>query len=56
MKIILASNSPRRTEILKNETGINIYVINPVTSGEASLTAYEDIMKENYELILKAVK
>ena len=43
-------------EILKNETGINIYVINPVTSGEASLTAYEDIMKENYELILKAVK
>ncbi len=43
-------------KILKNETGINIYVINPVTSGEASLTAYEDIMKENYELILKAVK
>lgn len=43
-------------EILKNETGINIYVINPVTSGEASLTAYEDIMKENYELIFKAVK
>lgn len=43
-------------EILKNETGINLYVINPVTSGEASLTAYEDIMKENYELILKAVK
>ena len=43
-------------EILKNETGINIYVINPVTSGEASITAYEDIMKENYELILKAVK
>ena len=42
--------------ILKNEAGINIYVINPVTSGEASLTAYEDIMKENYELILKAVK
>ena len=43
-------------EILKNETDINIYIINPVTSGEASLTAYEDIMKENYELILKAVK
>ena len=43
-------------EILKNETDINIYVINPVTSGEVSLTAYEDIMKENYELILKAVK
>ena len=43
-------------EILKNETDINIYIINPVTSGEASLTAYEDIMKENYELIFKAVK
>lgn len=43
-------------DILKNETDINVFVLNPVTSGEAELTAYEDIMKENYELILKAVK
>lgn len=43
-------------EILKNETDIKVFVLNPVTSGEADLTAYEDIMKENYELILKAVK
>ncbi len=42
-------------DILKNETGISICVLNPVTSGQASLTSYEDIMKENYELLLKAV-
>ena len=43
-------------DILKNETDIKVFVLNPVTSGEADLTAYENIMKENYELILKAVK
>lgn len=44
------------TEILGRETGVEIYVINPVISGEEKLTAYEDIMKENYKTILKAVK
>lgn len=43
-------------EILQRETNTSVYVINPVISGEAMLTAYEDIMKENYETILKAVK
>ncbi len=43
-------------EILCRETNAQIYVINPVISGEEKLTAYEDIMKENYETILKAVK
>jgi zinc transport system substrate-binding protein len=43
-------------DILKNETNIKVFVLNPVTSGEADLTAYENIMKENYELILEAVK
>jgi zinc transport system substrate-binding protein len=43
-------------EILGRETGAEIYVINPVISGEEKLTAYEDIMNENYQMILKAVK
>lgn len=43
-------------EILQNETNAKIYTLNPVTSGADSLTAYEDIMSENYEIILKAVK
>ncbi len=43
-------------EILSNETSVKIYTLNPVISGKASLTAYEDIMRDNYETILKAVK
>lgn len=42
-------------EILQKETNAKIYTLNPVTSGDDSLTAYEDIMSENYET-LKAVK
>ena len=42
-------------EILAAETGVQIYVLNPVTEGENSLTAYEDIMKQNIQTILKAV-
>ena len=43
-------------EILERETNTAIYVINPIISGDETLTAYEDIMKENYKTILKAVK
>lgn len=43
-------------EILERETGATIYVVNPIISGEEKLTAYEDMMKENYKTILKAVK
>lgn len=43
-------------EILARETGAEIYELNPVISGDRSLTAYEDTMKKNYETILKAVK
>jgi zinc transport system substrate-binding protein len=42
-------------EILAAETGAKIYVLNPVTRGENTLSAYEDIMKTNIETILKAV-
>lgn len=42
-------------EILKNETGAEIYVLNPVISGEKEETAYEDTMRENIKIILKAV-
>lgn len=43
-------------EILSRETDIKIYTLNPVISGDSVLTAYEDIMEENYKTILKAVK
>lgn len=42
-------------EILKNETGAQVYVLNPVLNGENEKTAYEDIMRSNLEII-KAVK
>ncbi len=42
-------------EVLARETGVKIYVLNPVLKGESSKTAYEDIMYKNLE-ILKAVK
>lgn len=41
--------------ILSNETGVKICMINPVINGEPSLAAYEDIMRENINSILKAV-
>ncbi len=43
-------------EILERETNVEIYILNPVISGEETLTAYEDIMRDNYKTILKAVK
>ena len=43
-------------QVLSDETGAKIYVLNPVISGENSLTAYEDIMRQNIEIIKKAVK
>lgn len=43
-------------DILKMETNSEVYVLNPVISGEENLTAYEDIMSNNYKIILKAVK
>lgn len=42
--------------ILSSETGAEICTLNPVIRGEETLTAYEDIMRENIEIILKAVK
>ena len=43
-------------EILSNETGARVYVLNPVLNGEKNKTAYEDIMRGNLEIILRAVK
>ncbi len=42
--------------ILSSETGVPVYKLNPVLNGEKAKTAYIDIMKENIEIILKAVK
>lgn len=42
--------------ILSQETGVQIYTLNPVLNGENKKTAYEDIMRENIKIIIKAVK
>ncbi len=38
-------------DIIKNETGAQIYILNPVTSGPKEKTAYEDIMRSNLEIL-----
>lgn len=42
-------------KILASETGIKVCTLNPITSGNASLTAYEDIMKSNLSVIKEAL-
>ncbi|NLL03593.1 MAG: zinc ABC transporter solute-binding protein [Clostridiales bacterium] len=42
--------------ILASETGIKVYTLNPITSGQNSLTAYEDIMKSNLSVIKEALE
>ncbi len=42
-------------DILANETGAGVFILNPVTHGEKTLTAYEDIMRENIKTLKKAV-
>ena len=43
-------------DIVASEIGARVYVLNPVLKGEAKLTAYEEIMLENYKIIYEAVK
>ena len=43
-------------DILSAETGIRVFRLDPVVSGEARSSAYEEIMEENYKVILRAVK
>lgn len=43
-------------DIVAMETGARVYVLNPVLTGEEKLTAYEEIMLENYRIIYEAVK
>ncbi|NMP38535.1 MAG: zinc ABC transporter substrate-binding protein [Clostridiales bacterium] len=40
---------------LANETGAKIYTLNPITSGEKLLTAYEDIMRANFNTLVEAI-
>ena len=42
-------------KILASETGIKVCTLNPITSGNDSLTAYEDIMKSNLSVIKEAL-
>ncbi len=43
-------------DVLSEETGISVFVLNPVTSGNAEKNAYEAIMTDNLKIIEKAVK
>ncbi len=38
-------------DVLARETGAEICVLNPVTSGDGSLSSYEDIMRQNIQTI-----
>lgn len=42
-------------EVLSNETGVPVYTLNPVTSGDGTKESYEKIMLENCDTIKKAV-
>lgn len=42
-------------DVLSNETGVPVYTLNPVTSGDGAKDSYEKIMLENCETIKKAV-
>lgn len=42
-------------EVLSKETGVPVYTLNPVTSGDGAKDSYEKIMLENCETIKKAV-
>lgn len=42
-------------DILASETGVDVYCLNPFVNGEKVPTAYEDVMRENIEIIKKAV-
>ncbi|NLA76643.1 MAG: zinc ABC transporter substrate-binding protein [Clostridiales bacterium] len=41
--------------ILASETGVKVYTLNPITSGEKALTAYEDIMRSNFNILTEAI-
>lgn len=41
--------------VLSNETGVPVYTLNPVTSGDGAKDSYEKIMLQNCETIKKAV-
>ncbi len=43
-------------DIISRETGVPVFVINPVLSGDKAKDAYVEIMRENIQIILKAVK
>lgn len=43
-------------DIVSAETGVKVIVLNPVTQGEDTLDAYQNIMTENYQIIAKAVR
>lgn len=49
-------NSGSAAEILSAETGVKVYTLNPVTSGNGTLTSYEDVMRSNINTILEAVR
>ena len=42
--------------IIAKETGIKLYELNPIVTGELTKEAYENIMRENLETLSKALK
>ena len=43
-------------EVIGRETGAPVYLLDPMVTGDGSLTAYEDTMLKNLQTLLDALK
>lgn len=48
--------STKTAEIIAKETGINVYTLDPIVTGEMKETSYIDIMNKNLETLKEALK
>lgn len=51
-----ADSSDKLSQMVANETGLNVYTLDSITSGEAVLESYENKMRENIKKIKESVK
>ncbi|MBR6754010.1 MAG: zinc ABC transporter substrate-binding protein [Clostridia bacterium] len=42
-------------EVISRETGAPVYLLDPLVTGDGSMTAYEDVMKKNLHTLLEAL-
>ena len=42
-------------EVISRETGAPVFLLDPLVTGDGSMTAYEDVMKKNLHTLLEAL-